>query len=349
MAGLSLDAARRELGRGKLAAVYYLTGSEEILKDELVDAIIETALGPGERDFNLDIRSAGDLDGESFHALVETLPVLAQRRVVVIRGLEQWRRGAKVWDVLRRYIQRPSPTTVLALLHATNEPDPAIETLAARVDVAPLAGDALREWTNERALAAGLHLEPQALVHLLRVVGDDLAHLTAEIDKLAGALGENQPVTAEQVAQFVGVRHGETLEDWVTAVLERDIPRAARLVDQVLALPGVTGVRMVMALGTELVGLALARTLVEQGITGRRLEQTLLAELRQIGPPGTRDWADLAASWAALAALWSGGELDAAIETALETDAALKSTTVSDASGLLRGLVLGLSRQDRAA
>jgi DNA polymerase III delta subunit len=254
-----------------------------------------------------------------------------------------------VWDVLRRYIQRPSPTTVLALLHTTDEPDPAIAAVATRVDVAPLAGDALRQWANERALAAGLRFEPQALVHLLRAVGDDLAHLTAEIDKLAGALGGNRPATAEDVAQFVGVRHGETLEDWVTAVLQRDVRRAARLVDRVLALPGITGVRMVMALGTELVGLALTRTLVEQGITGRRLEQTLLAELRQIRPPGARDWADLAASWAALAALWTGPELHAAIEAALETDAALKSTTVSDETGLLHGLVLGLSRQDRAA
>jgi DNA polymerase-3 subunit delta len=350
MPGLSYQAARRELGRKTLSPVYYLTGTEDVLKDDLVAAVVDAGLeNPEDRSFNLDVRSAGDLDGESLHALVETVPMLAARRVVVIRNLEQWRKGAKVWEVLGRYLQRPSETTVLVLLHGTDEPDVGIAAASTHISLGPLTGDDLRHWAAERAAAAGLRLDPEALTHLLRAAGDDLAHLRAEIEKLASALGADRAVTENDVAQFVGVRRGETLDDWVAAVLQRDVVRAATLVDSVLPQAGVSGVRMVMALGTELIGVRLARALADQGVQGRRLERTLLAELRQVRPPGARSWADLAASWAATAPLWTGPELDRAIEAALETDVALKSTTVTDESGLLRGLVLGLRRRDQAA
>ena len=86
------DDLLRALGRGELAPVYYLFGSEDILKEEASRAILERALEPHERDFNLDQRSAQGLDPEELHALVNTLPMMATRRVVVIRDIEVWKK-----------------------------------------------------------------------------------------------------------------------------------------------------------------------------------------------------------------------------------------------------------------
>ncbi|HEX9581946.1 MAG TPA: DNA polymerase III subunit delta [Gemmatimonadales bacterium] len=350
MAGLSFDAARREVRRGKLAAVYYLTGPEDILKDEMVSAIVDAAVDPSSRDFNLDLRSAGDLDGETLHALIETPPLLATRRVVVVRGLEQWRRNAKVWDVLRRYLMAPSPTTVLVLLHAAPDgADPAIAAQATHVVLERLTPDELTAWAATTAQAAGLLLDPAALAHLLHAVGQDLAQAASEIAKLAAAIGGDRAVTVEEVAAFVGIRHGETQRDWVEAVAARDAVRAAQLVDIVLPQAGVTAVRMVAALGTELVGLRLAVALAEQGMTGPRLRQALFQELRTTRPPGMGDWGERASQWAATAARWTGPDLDRAIEAAYAADVALKSTTVSDERGILRGLVLSLHAREVAA
>jgi hypothetical protein len=99
MPAASFASVRSSLERGKLVPVYYLTGDEEVLKDELVDAIVDSAVDPSNRDFNLDVRSAADLDGESFHALVETPPLLAERRAAVVRNLEQWRKNSATVDI----------------------------------------------------------------------------------------------------------------------------------------------------------------------------------------------------------------------------------------------------------
>ena len=176
-----------------------------------------------------------------------------------------------------------------------------------------------------------------------------MGHLASEIDKLAAALGSERAVGPDEVARLVGVQPGETVEDWVSAVLARDLRRALRLTDVVLPQAGVTGVRMVMTLGTDLVGLRLARALADGGHTGVRVERALLAELRKTRPPGGRDWSTQARSWSVAVRRWGAAELDRAIAAAYAADRALKSTTLGDDSDVLRTLVLSLGVQEAAA
>ncbi len=88
MPSQSFDAFYRSLTKGGPAAVYYLHGAEDILKDEAVRAIIDRTLDPSLRDFNLDTRSAPQLDSESLFSLCATLPMMSDRRVVVLRDIE---------------------------------------------------------------------------------------------------------------------------------------------------------------------------------------------------------------------------------------------------------------------
>jgi DNA polymerase-3 subunit delta len=351
MAGpLTFDTAYRAIQRGQLARVYYLTGPEDVLKDELISVITDQALDPAARDFNLDVRAAGQLDGESFHALVETPPMLAEQRVVIVRGLEQWRKNAKVWQVLERYLDRASPTTVLVLTHAAGEkPLPTVTRHSTHVEVAALAPDRLRRWLARRAERAGIALDEDGAAHLIRAVGTDLAYLGLEIEKLAAAAPGNGPIGAAEVAELVGVRRGETPDDWVTAVLERDRRRAVGMLDTVLAGSGVSGVRLVMALGTALVGVRHARALLDAGMAPGRVERAVFDAMRQMRPAGLGSWRGEAARWTGAAVRWNAPALDRALRGAYDADRALKSTTITDERGILVGLVLEAGAERAAA
>jgi DNA polymerase-3 subunit delta len=346
----SFESVHRSLKRREISPVYYLTGDADVLKDDLVTAIVEAALEPASRDFNLDLRAAGDLDPAGLHALVETLPVLSQRRVVVIKGLEQWRKNARTWDALRRYLARPSPSTVLILVHGAGEPvDPGLARAGTHVEVAVPGPEALRRWVSDRARRAGITIEPEAIEHLVRAVGPDLAHLGMEVEKVAAACGDGRPVTAAEVAGLVGVNRGETIEDWVDAVASRDVLRALALTGVVLPQAGVTAVRMLIALGTQLVGLRLASALAGAGLGGARLERALLDELRRARPMGVQNWEAQARGWASAARRWTPEELDEAIRATYEADRALKSTTVSDDRATLQSLLLSMGAGRAAA
>jgi len=349
-ASLSFDSAYRQIRRGDLAPVYYLTGEEDVLKDELIHFVQEQAVDPGSRDFNLDVRSAGDLDGESLHALVETPPMLAERRVVVVKNLEQWRKNAKVWRVLEQYVANPSPTTVLLLVHGAGEaPSAKLKSHAVHVKLEPLSPARLVRWVERRSKDTGFTIEPDAVEHLVNAVSGELSHLAMEVEKLAAAAPEGRSLGVQDVSQLVGVRHGETPLDWVSAALARDVPLAIGMLGQVLSTSGVTGVRLVAMLGTALVGVRLARALLDSGTPPSRVEAAVFGQIQKARPYGLGNWKAEARRWTEAARHWPARDLDRALRAAFRADRALKSTTTSDEAGTLSDMILTFATGRAAA
>src|SRR5216117_938127 len=342
MGALTFDALLRSLKQGAPDAVYYLHGEEDVLKDEAVLALLERAVDPAARDFNIDQRTAADLDPEAFNALVNTPPILTATRAVVVRGMEQLRKTAKVRQELLHYLDSPNPSTVLVLVHGTPEPpDAELLRRATAVEVAALPPERIVRWMTHRAKQLGFTLAPEAGELLLASVGNDLSGLARELEKLA-PLCAGRPATRDEVAALVGVRRGETLQDLADAALERRAADAARLVEPVLEQAGVTGVRILTALGTAVIGTALARAELDRGTPRGRLTAVLLQHLRLARPFGLGDWGETAARWARWAEGWTSGELAQALRLARDADRALKSTTVRDEAGIVTQLVLQL-------
>lgn len=344
------DDLLRALGRSDLAPVYYLHGTEDVLKEEATHAIVDQALAPHERDFNLDQRAAGQLDPQTLHSLVNTLPMLASRRAVVIRDIEAWKKKAAHRDVLTRYLGNPSPDTVLVLVEgAPNEekqrdyaPDAEIAARAYAVDFAPLEPARVARWIGFHAKRLGVTFGSGAAEHLATSAGYELGTLRAELEKLS-SLADEGPISRERVGELVGIRHGETLEDWVDATLNDDGPRALTLSRRVLEQGGMSGVKMITSLGSALLGVRLARTHYDNGSRGSALERVLFDRLRQIRPFGLGDWKVVTRNWSRWAEAWSAPRTRAALRATLDADMALKGTRVSDEVGVVVGLVLRLA------
>src|SRR5215204_2349412 len=117
----SMDALFRSLNKGDLASVYYFFGPEDVLKDEAVRSILEKTLDPSLRDFNFDQRSAAQLDPDDVDALCNTLPMLADRRVVLLRDVESWKRKTKARTQFLKYLERPSTETIVIMVQGSVE------------------------------------------------------------------------------------------------------------------------------------------------------------------------------------------------------------------------------------
>jgi len=343
MAALSYDALLRALKRGDPEPVYYLHGEEHVLKDDLVRALVDRVVEPAMRDFNLDVRTAPDQDAESLHALLNTLPMLAERRAVVLRGVEQLRKKSKPREELLAYLALPSPSTLLILVQGDAEPpETDLAARATTVVATRLPPERAVHWATHHAGQQGLTIEPAAAQLLVEAVGPDLGALSQEIQKLAVVVRDRSAGPAD-VSKLVGVRHGETVQDFVDRALGRTPARAAMLVDRVLAQSGMTGVRMVMILGTALVGTALARAALDGGAPHARVADSLVRDLISARPYGVRGYKTEAERWVSWAGHWSSDELRQAVRRALAADRALKRSGVSDEAGLIRQLVLSLA------
>jgi DNA polymerase-3 subunit delta len=348
----TFDAAVRALKKGDVSPVYYLVGAEDLLKVDLAREISDRVLDPSLRDFNFDQRTATSLDPEELSTLLNTLPMMADRRVVILRDVEGWQKKSRGRAELLRYLARPAAETVLVLVQGAADPEPEAEfaRLAVTVRCAALPPDRVLRWIGHRAGQLGIALQPDAADHLLHAVGSDLTTLDAELAKLA-SLAAGTPLTRELVGDLVGVRHGETLYDWRDAVLQDSTSRALSLLRPVLDQSGISGVKLVSLLGTTFSGVALARAHHDKGTRGGALEGAIFRSLLASRPFGLPEWKAEAARWARWAERWPVPRLSAAIRATLATDQALKSTTLSDEQALLGELVLrlGISRQERVA
>src|SRR6266705_5882980 len=174
MAARTLDALLRNLKKGAPVSdtVYLLYGDEDVLKDEAVRMLVDAAVGASS-DFNLDVRFAPDLTPESFHTLVNTLPMLADRRAVVLRGVEQLgKRKTKLRDEVVRYLAQPNPTTVLVLVVAAGEePDADLVKASTSVLLEPLSAERVPRWLQHHATTLKVTLTPDAVDLLVAAVG----------------------------------------------------------------------------------------------------------------------------------------------------------------------------------
>jgi DNA polymerase-3 subunit delta len=337
----TFDKVLRSVKRGEIAPAYYLHGPAELLKDELVRGVLDCVLDPGLRDFNLDQRSAAQLDPEEIHSLCRTPPMMADRRVVVLREVEAWKRKTKCRTVALDYLGKPSPETVLLLVQGAGEEkeDKDLARLAVAVACAPLSPERAARWVLHRAKGLDVTVEPDAAEHLVRAVGTDLGALASELEKLASAAA-GTAITAYRVAELVGVRHGETMYDWRDAVFDGDAGRAARLLGPVLGQAGVTGVRLLTILGATMVGLGAVRAAYDRNVRGRPLEDAAFQLQKRVGVYGLLRYGEEAHRWARWAPVWTPGRIRAALRAAVAADASLKSTTISDERGVLMDLVL---------
>lgn len=338
MGGQTLKQLFQNLKNGDVAPAYYLVGAEEVLKDEAISAIVEHALDPTERSFNLDSRRAADVDGESFFALVETPPLLTNRRVVVIRGVESWKRKAKLREVVQRYLERPSPDTVLVLVQGPDTPSDALYSMATEIRLDPLSTTQARRWANHRARQCGLTLDDEAAEHLVRTCGGELGAIGSEILKIAAALGDST-VDVQSVEDFVGVRRGETLDDLLDQVMMRSAGPAAALAGAVLAQPNVSGVRFVQLLGTTLLAVRIVRNSLERGAQGRDLERAAKNAARAVRAQKVDS-----SNWARWSTHWTEPEIRVALARARDADHQLKSSRITDERGIVRNLVLALGK-----
>ena len=340
--------SRKEVGaavrKGALAPAYYLFGAEDVLKDEIIRAVLERALDPSIRDFNYDQRSATALDPEAIEALCNTLPMMAERRVVLIRDVEAWKRKPKARAALLRYLERPAAETVVLLVQgsAEEDADKELSRLAVTVECDALPAAELMKWITTRAAELGVTFAPGAAEHLLKCVGPSPSMLRLELEKFA-SLAAGEPVSIEQVADLVGIRHGETVLDWRDAVMDGNAGRAVTLLSRVLDQSGVSGVSLVSLIGTTLIGVAVVRAAYDRRMRGAALERAAMDALRAGRPGRLGPWKEESAHWARWAASWPLPRISGALRAALHTDRALKNTALSDERGLVADLVMRLS------
>ena len=119
----------REIQRGKISPVYLLHGEETYLIEDTLAEMIDILAPKNVRDFNLDVFSDPEVSGDEILSIADTYPVMAERRVVVVKdpaflGSKKKTNLTDVFHESREAYRTGNPVRSAALLARALQIDP---------------------------------------------------------------------------------------------------------------------------------------------------------------------------------------------------------------------------------
>lgn len=312
----------------QLLSAYLAVGPDELKRKEAVGRLKAKVAGPFEA-FNLeDIEAAPDLEPVQVTQSLNTLPMGADFRVVVIENAEKLPKP--VSEAIVSYLADPNPGCVLCLTATTLAKTTRLYKAVAKVgpkaiiDCAAKKGRDLPPYVQKLARAHNLTIASDAATELVARVGESSTMLDTQLASLAALLGGGGNVTLDlvekNVARIVEVKPWEFLD----RLSQRDLVRSLQLLR---LLEGNSAIGLVSLITGRVRELICARSLAKRGDSGLLAKELKKADwqVRNLGR-------------------WAGnfrdGELERLLALCAESDAALKSG--ADESMVLTRLACGM-------
>ncbi len=208
----------------ELAAAYLIIGTD---RPKVARAVRRLRTRVGEE--ATEILSAREASGEDVVAACNALGLFAvERRLVIVEEVERWK--AADLKELAAYLQRPAPTTVLALVGDEVKKDSALAKAVAKsgevllYDLPKRGRKAdLPRWVEAQLRDRGVLVDPDAARAIVELVGDNADELATEVDKLA-TWADGERIGEREVAELIPARAEVPPFDLTDAWGRRDVP-----------------------------------------------------------------------------------------------------------------------------
>jgi len=225
------------LRKGKIDPLYFFHGPQDFLKEEALSLLISKLVDPNLRSFNLDILFGPDSSADEIFNLSSTLPINAERRLVIVREAQRLPVPSK--DRLLKLLPHQSDTATLVLVCTEVKFNQKfyqeLKKLATVVKFGNLAYGEVRRWLSSQAGKLGKKLSPEVINYLLEAVGDSLFDLANELEKMAYFVGERAQITIEDVQAVFGPGHPSEIYEILDLVGEKRMEPAMRVLSNLFA------------------------------------------------------------------------------------------------------------------
>ncbi|MBI5470967.1 MAG: DNA polymerase III subunit delta [Ignavibacteriae bacterium] len=322
------------LARKSFSPVYLFFGEENFLIEEATHAVLDAALTPDERGFNLDLVYGNEADARDIVSHASSFPMMSERRVVIVRDADKLGQ----LEILASYCEEPLASTCLIL--ACTKPDfrrkpfSTIKKTGCVIEFKPLWENQIGGWISRRVKKDKREIAADAVTMLAAYVGTSLREIANELEKLYIFLGEKKSITVDDVSAVVGVSKEFTVFELQWALGARQAQRATEILEHMLD-QGEQPIMMVAVLTKFFVTLMKLQDAKRRGVSGNQ----------QLVQAGVFSFGD---KYLQAANRFSQRELENIFLSLSEVDEKLKSTS-TDPRLLMQTFVVNATRNSEPA
>ena len=237
------DKLRRDVEQGTLEKFYLFHGEESYLKEYYKERIVSLVGGEGFQQFNQTVLDGDSVTLDDLVDSVESLPVMSEKKLVLIRDLNLSRPPAGLKEQLPEILENlPDGLCMILYFDALEyKPDKRLKTWQAAlgagqvVEFSKAPPEELFPWIKRRFAAVGKDIDTGECEYLTFVCGSLMTNLASEIDKIAAGTVEKR-ITRQTIDQLASRALEAQIYQLTNCISSGNTQEAIRTLRDLLAL-----------------------------------------------------------------------------------------------------------------
>ena len=220
----------------KFKPVYLLHGEESYYIDRIAEFMQESILTDEQKDFNFTVFYGNDSHPQQVMDACMRYPMFADFNLVMLKEAQTMKDRGKEIDLLDAYVERASPTTILVICFKDGKFDARkklfkqIKDKGLIFESQPVKDSEVPIFITQYLKRKKVSIDSRASHLLVEYLGNDLAKISNELDKLCINIPESGVIDVEQIEKNIGISKDYNIFELQTALLEKNVPLAFTIV-----------------------------------------------------------------------------------------------------------------------
>jgi DNA polymerase-3 subunit delta len=227
--------------KGGTGLVYLIYGEENLVIEDIVHWLTQKVLNGGVEDLNVDRfkLNEGKIDIEKVMEAMTLMPMLSEKRVVILEGISSFFGGKKKKDKgaenpVLKWLQHPSESHCVILCEYGKLEDAFLKDLALDQNshlhsfcVSALKESEIKQWIQKECKKLKVKIQDQAMDDLIDCVGEQLAIIRSTLEKLALYVTPRLEIEAKDIKDVLPEARVQTdLFELIDFIFERNATQA---------------------------------------------------------------------------------------------------------------------------
>ena len=220
----------------KFKPVYLLHGEESYYIDRIAEYMEQTILTEEQKDFNFTVFYGKDSHPQQVMDACMRYPMFADFNLVILKEAQTMKDRGKEIDLLDAYVERASPTTILVICFKDGKFDARkklfkqIKDKGLVFESQPVKDSEVPIFITQYLKRKKVTIDSSASHLLVEYLGNDLAKISNELDKLYINIPENGIVDVAQIEKNIGISKDYNIFELQSALLEKNATQAYTIV-----------------------------------------------------------------------------------------------------------------------